>query len=1066
LNQSLRRPGGFRAALIAAAALSLAGASKGQLLPNLTPYQPGGWSDRIVVSKTTGSKVDSGPLVPTDTLYVAWAVVNNGAAATGVRFFSELSVDGSLKAAWFTDPPLGANFYTYVEDFSIGSLPAGVHTLRIKTDSTSVIAESNESDNEYTKTIAVSASNGPACTPGPSALCLNNSRFKVQVAWRVPAQGTSGAGNAVGLTSDTGYFWFFSSGNVELVVKVVDGRSFNGKFWVFYGALSDVEYTITVTDTSDATVKTYFNPSGHLASVADTAAFAGSLIVPPTEWSKVEAPRSKVEDTGSLSGPSPDIRPSTLDVRPAQTSACVADATTLCLNSGRFQARVAWRVPAQGTSGPGMAVPLTGDTGYFWFFSSNNIELVLKVVDGRAFNNAYWVFFGALSNVEYTITVTDTVTGAVKTYTNASGQLASVADTAAFTTPVSSAGPLIDSLQPVAAQARMNHENSPALIRGGAEVYNPEIGQLIAAGASAVPRILDEFRRPATLLDETPLSLLAYALERIGDPSAVPVLTNWLDANLFAELQWATDFVTHTIKVLNHQNGLNTTDYVYRVEEKLDTIVQARAGQLAAAELLSAGTCSATAADPFGTCPQQILVTGINAAGQQETFPLEYRVAKRDIQDVIDAETDPAVKSRLIAKQAGWQSADNDNYGGSSYEPLPGSKVTNKSNCAGTVIEHIINSLAAQKGFPVTLPQGGSTADQIRDLALKFGGEVTTLSAIDPFTVVSHETTEGGKIVSRHVEVPVSAGTLSALIYSKDNYGLLRQHTAYFYLPGNPFDAAQRAYGNRPWYQLGGSPITTRFYRVDPSRILGITVGSSKCPCNPAAPDAIPVSISSPSTATTDQRVITVAGTVGATDVTTATLTVNNSPQSIAVSGGAFSSVVVLRSGDNTIKVDVTGPTGRRGCAQKAIKSTTPKTTISVTLTWNLPASDVDLYVTQPDGETSWYSHKTTAIGGRLDVDNTQGFGPENYFLSSAQGNTVLPGVYTIRVHYYRDHQKTSPDPARVVGWRVVILVNEGTPTEKTQIFSGSLSADNSGNQAPGSTGPDWATVQQLNFTP
>jgi uncharacterized protein YfaP (DUF2135 family) len=122
--------------------------------------------------------------------------------------------------------------------------------------------------------------------------------------------------------------------------------------------------------------------------------------------------------------------------------------------------------------------------------------------------------------------------------------------------------------------------------------------------------------------------------------------------------------------------------------------------------------------------------------------------------------------------------------------------------------------------------------------------------------------------------------------------------------------------------------------------------------------------------------------------------------------------------------------------------------------------------VTQPDGETSWYSHKITAIGGRLDGDNTQGFGPENYFLSSAEGNTVLPGVYTVRVHYFRDRQKTDQQPARVVGWRVVILVNEGTSAEKTQIFSGSLSADSQTNDSPGATGPDWATVQQLTFTP
>jgi hypothetical protein len=95
----------------------------------------------------------------------------------------------------------------------------------------------------------------------------------VRVDWRVPSQGTNGAGYSLSLTSDTGYFWFFSSNNVELVIKVVDGRAFNGFFWVFYGALSDVEYTITVTDMTTGVANTYANPQGRLASVADTSAF-------------------------------------------------------------------------------------------------------------------------------------------------------------------------------------------------------------------------------------------------------------------------------------------------------------------------------------------------------------------------------------------------------------------------------------------------------------------------------------------------------------------------------------------------------------------------------------------------------------------------------------------------------------------------------------------------------------------------------------------------------------------------------------------------------------------------
>ena len=57
------------------------------------------------------------------------------------------------------------------------------------------------------------------------------------------------------------------------MVKVLDGSGVNGHFWVFYGALSDVEYTITVTDTATGSQRTYHNPLHHLASGADLDAF-------------------------------------------------------------------------------------------------------------------------------------------------------------------------------------------------------------------------------------------------------------------------------------------------------------------------------------------------------------------------------------------------------------------------------------------------------------------------------------------------------------------------------------------------------------------------------------------------------------------------------------------------------------------------------------------------------------------------------------------------------------------------------------------------------------------------
>ena len=85
--------------------------------------------------------------------------------------------------------------------------------------------------------------------------------------------GTTGSGMGVKLTDDSGYFWFFNAANVELILKVLDARSVNGKFWLFGGALSDVEYTITVTDTQTGAVKTYFNPARKLSSISDLAAF-------------------------------------------------------------------------------------------------------------------------------------------------------------------------------------------------------------------------------------------------------------------------------------------------------------------------------------------------------------------------------------------------------------------------------------------------------------------------------------------------------------------------------------------------------------------------------------------------------------------------------------------------------------------------------------------------------------------------------------------------------------------------------------------------------------------------
>ena len=78
------------------------------------------------------------------------------------------------------------------------------------------------------------------------------------------------------LTADTGYFWFFSDSNVEMVLKVLDACSLNERFWVFAGGLTNVQVDITVLDTATGAAKTYHNPQGAaFQPIQDTSAFSG-----------------------------------------------------------------------------------------------------------------------------------------------------------------------------------------------------------------------------------------------------------------------------------------------------------------------------------------------------------------------------------------------------------------------------------------------------------------------------------------------------------------------------------------------------------------------------------------------------------------------------------------------------------------------------------------------------------------------------------------------------------------------------------------------------------------------
>lgn len=112
---------------------------------------------------------------------------------------------------------------------------------------------------------------------------------------------------------------------------------------------------------------------------------------------------------------------------------CVADELTLCRNGGRFKVRTHWR-DFEDQTGDGRTVPFgSDDSGLFWFFAADNWEILVKVLDGCGVNDRVWVFAAATTNVEYTLEVTDTVTGEVERYRNPLGNQAdAITDTSAF----------------------------------------------------------------------------------------------------------------------------------------------------------------------------------------------------------------------------------------------------------------------------------------------------------------------------------------------------------------------------------------------------------------------------------------------------------------------------------------------------------------------------------------------------------------------------------------------------------------------------------------------------------
>jgi tetratricopeptide (TPR) repeat protein len=107
---------------------------------------------------------------------------------------------------------------------------------------------------------------------------------------------------------------------------------------------------------------------------------------------------------------------------------------------------------------------------------------------------------------------------------------------------------------------------------------------------------------------------------------------------------------------------------------------------------------------------------------------------------------------------------------------------------------------------------------------------------------------------------------------------------------------------------------------------------------------------------------------------------------------------------------------------------------IRVVIEWNSEATDIDLWVDEPNGERAIYNNPRTAIGGRLSNDMTSGFGPEEYLLRRAPN-----GSFTVRAHVYAA-DRINPNGASSVTAR--LIRDYGRPTQSEQVIDIELLPD------------------------
>jgi len=98
---------------------------------------------------------------------------------------------------------------------------------------------------------------------------------------------------------------------------------------------------------------------------------------------------------------------------------------------------------------------------------------------------------------------------------------------------------------------------------------------------------------------------------------------------------------------------------------------------------------------------------------------------------------------------------------------------------------------------------------------------------------------------------------------------------------------------------------------------------------------------------------------------------------------------------------------------------------LRITLAWDADNTDIDLWVTDPNGERAYFGHRLTWQGGQMSPDFTGGYGPEEFSLRFAK-----PGRYKVQAQFYGHRQQIVAPSTTLM---LQFTSDFGTPAEKQQ---------------------------------